>query len=583
MKILLCILLTNASAFATEVSSPATRLKLGVVQMAQATTLAANRDRIIRHIGEVAAGGGTVAVFPENVLTGEGDNDPMQIQAGVEAIRQAARKHAIYVLFGGQTSRPPKRPSNWLYVIGPDGRDLLRYDKLFDRPDAPLPGVFSIDGVLCSTYLCADRWLRAVQEIPVQEGARISFELSCNTANEWVAPFGWYWNVPQALRNNVWVVFANTGNSASGVADSEVPRDLRHGHSAVIAPDGGLVAAAHDDAAKIVFAEIEVGKATRTEALVRMEHPVLREFWETGQRLYRGDKVETPELAPVKFSPARITLAASMVRGDPAAMAAKVREAHAKGGDLIAFPAEALADSELPSMQAAARENKISVVFGAAHQDETGLHNSAFVIGPDGAVITRYDQLSATRPFAPGLNAKAMNFRVKGVPAVVTVGRDGLWTELSELAAVAGARIHVHLDHVGTDDTEGRMRRLQVCANLASYSTFTVIVNEAEAMIWDDLNGFEERRGGAEAKLIGDDVEVFSPFSANLVAHISAREEGRPTPANSLVVATRTVSGPNPHYARLIASKNPRMAAWFRFGASLLAPKKELPQAESAQ
>ena len=334
---------------------------------------------------------------------------------------------------------PQKRVTYWLYVIGPDGGDLLRYEKLFDQPQAPIPGVFAIDGVPCSTYLCADRWLRGVQEIPIQQGARVSFELSCNTANEWVAPFAWYWNVPQALRNNVWVVFANTGNTVAGVADSGVPGDLRHGHSAVIAPDGRLVAAARDDVAKIVFADIDVGEAMRAEALARAAHPVLRGFWDAGVRLHRGEAVEAPALAPIKFSPTPITLAVSPVTGDATAMAAKVREARAKGADLITFPARAIAESALPSVQAAARENQITVVFGAEHRDTSGLHNSAFVIGPDGALLTRYDQLSATAPFAPGLNPAAMRFRAKDVRAVVTIEHDGLWTELSELAAVAGA------------------------------------------------------------------------------------------------------------------------------------------------
>jgi predicted amidohydrolase len=511
-------------------------------------------------------------VFPENALMGEGENDPTQVDAGVEAIRQAARKHAIYVFFGGRSWFPPqKRATYWLYVIGPAGRDLLRYDKLFDQPQAPMPGVFAIDGVPCSTYLCADRWLRGVQEIPIQQGARISFELSCNTANEWVAPFAWYWNVPQALRNSVWVIFANTGNTASGVADSGVPGDLRHGHSAVIAPDGRLVAAARDDVARILFAEIDVGEATRAEALARAAHPVLRGFWDAGVRLHRGENVEAPALAPTKFSATPITLAASQVTGDATAMAAKVREARAKGADLIAFPAHAVAESALRVMQAAARENQITVVFGAEHRDTVGLHNSAFVIGPDGAPLTRYDQLSATAPFAAGLNPAAMSFRVKGVPAVVTLERDGLWTELSELAAVAGARIHVHLDHDLADDPDARLRRLQVWANLASYLTFSVTVSESEAMVWDDLSGLEERRGGGEARLMGGEAEVFSPFSANLVARAAA--------SSTLLVATRTVSGPNPYYSRLPASKNPKMAPWFRLGASLLAPGTELKPA----
>jgi hypothetical protein len=248
-------------------------------------------------------------------------------------------------------------------------------------------------------------------------------------------------------------------------------------------------------------------------------------------------------------------------------MAVKVLEARMKGADLIAFPAMAIAESALPALQTAARENQITVVFGAEHRDADGLRNSAFVIGPDGAVLTRYDQLSATAPFAPGLNPATINFRVKGVPAIVTIGRDGLWTELSELAAVAGARIHVHLDHDRADDADARLRRLQVWANLASYLTFSATVNVSEAMIWDDLSGMEERRGGGEARLIRGEADVFSPFSANLVARTSTN-----TP---LIVATRIVSGPNPHFARLVASKNPKMAPWFRLGASLLTPGTE--------
>jgi hypothetical protein len=248
-------------------------------------------------------------------------------------------------------------------------------------------------------------------------------------------------------------------------------------------------------------------------------------------------------------------------------MVKKMREARAQNADLIAFPAGAIAKSMLPSLQVGAKENKITVIFGAEHRSADGLHNSAFVIGPDGTVLTRSDQLSATAPFVPGTNLAAMSFRLKGVPAVVTIGRDGLWTELSELAAVAGARIHVHLDHDRADDADARLRRLQMWANLASYHTFSATVNVSDAMIWDDLNGVQERRGGGTAKLVGDPVEIFSPFSANLVARTSTNTQ--------LVVVTRTVAGPNPHYSWLLASKNPKMAPWFRLGASLFRPETE--------
>ena len=87
-----------------------------------------------------------------------------------------------------------------------------------------------------------------------------------------------------------------------------------------------------------------------------------------------------------------------------------------------------------------------------------------------------------------------MWFRVKGVPAFVTIGRDALWTELAELAAVAGAQIHIHLDHDVDDSPAARQRRLQTWANCASFLTFTATVSVLEAMLWDDLRGRDEAR-----------------------------------------------------------------------------------------
>ena len=150
----------------------------------------------------------------------DGDN-PALVDEAASAIRRAAREHRVYVLCGGASYSPKaKRDVCWMFVAGPDGREVFRYDKLYDKHDAKMPGVFHIDGIPCGTMICADRWLRGVEEIPIQQGAQISFELSCNFASEWVAPFQWYWYVPRALRNNVWVVFANSGNKVSGVSDT---------------------------------------------------------------------------------------------------------------------------------------------------------------------------------------------------------------------------------------------------------------------------------------------------------------------------------------------------------------------------
>ncbi|MBI5386531.1 MAG: carbon-nitrogen hydrolase family protein [Verrucomicrobia bacterium] len=552
-----------------ETNSTPSRLKAGLVQMALGPTIQDNRDRIVSGISKAAVLGVRVAVFPEGALRGNNGDDPALVEEAVAAIRQAARAANLYVVFGGATASPgDRRARNWMRVAGPDGGEVFRYDKIYDQHNARMPGVFHIDGIPCSAMICADRWLRGVEEVPIQQGARISFELSCNFASEWVAPFEWYWYVPCALRNNVWVLFANTGNRAAGVPDdAAAPRELRHGHSAIIAPDGRIVAAARDDVETIVVADLVVGEATRAEALARATHPVLRPFWEAGVKLQRGEAVEAPALLALQSAETDITVAVAQVTNDLMAMEAMIGQAHAKHADLIVFPARAIAATALERLQAAARVNRITVVVGMEHPGAGGLRNAAFVLGPDGGVLTRYDQLSAASPFQAGTDPAAMWFRVKGVPAVVTIGRDALWTELAELAAVAGAQIHVHLEHDSASGPEADLRRLQVWANFASFQTFSVAANVVGSAIWDDLRDLEERRAevrGLPRPNTGA-VEVYSPFSANLVARTGTGPQ--------LLTATRRVGRANLYHPRRTSGLNPQMDAWYRLGAAILHPK----------
>lgn len=547
------------------------RLKVGVVQMAVAQTVEANRDRIVSGIAQAAATGVRVVVFPEGVLRGQGGDDQAIVAEAVEVIRRAARESNVYVAFGGYTYLPHlKKAADWMLVVGPDGRDVFRYEKLYDNHRAAMPGVFFIDGIPCNAMICADRWLRGVEEVPIQQGAQISFELSCNFASEWVAPFQWYWYVPRALRNNVWVVFANAGNKVAGVPDDpSAPRELRHGHSAIIAPDGRIAAAARDDTETIVVAELDVSRATRAEAQVRARHPVLGTFWEAGVKLHSNQAVEAPSLKPLKSAETDITLAAAQVTGDASDLEPMIAQARAKKADVVVFPERATTESALERLRAAARQHGITVVVGMEHRGDGARRNSAFVIGPDGAMLTRYDQLSAASPFQPGDNPSAMWFRVRGVPAVVTIGRDALWTELAELAAVAGAQIHIHLDHDPANDHDAALRRLQVWSNMASFQTFTATVNVVGSAIWDDLRDAEERR--AEVRDLPrpgtGSVEVYSPFSANLVVRAGETRQ--------LITATRHLGPHNRYHPSRTANFNPQMDAWYRLGAAVIGPSRD--------
>jgi predicted amidohydrolase len=235
---------------------------------------------------------------------------------------------------------------------------------------------------------------------------------------------------------------------------------------------------------------------------------------------------------------------------------------------VVAFPARATEEANLPALQAAARESGITVVFGAVHRAGAENFNSAFVIGPDGKLLTRYDQLSAAAPFATGVNTAALWFTVKGVPAVVTLERDALWTEIAELAAVEGARIIVHLDHETETSEPARLQRMQIWANHASFLTFTTTVNDVDSMIWDDLRGMEEISAEYKGRprIDSGPVEVFSPWSANLVARATAN--------SPLIVATRKIpSATNPHHPNQTSRYNPQMEPWYRIGAKLIHPQ----------
>ena len=179
MKTLLAALLLTSLAIGAGGAEPATtagRLRVGVVQMALGESIADNRDRIVSWIAKAATRGVRVVVFPEGALRGKDGDDVALVDQAVKAIRRAAREHGVYVLCGGASYSPKaKRDTCWMFVADPDGREVFRYDKLYDKHDAKMPGVFHVDGVPCSTMICADRWLRGIEEVPIQEGAQVSY------------------------------------------------------------------------------------------------------------------------------------------------------------------------------------------------------------------------------------------------------------------------------------------------------------------------------------------------------------------------------------------------------------------------
>lgn len=580
-------------------TSPATltarqSITVGVVQQAREPELVANRDKIVRFISQAKARGCRLVIFPEDALGSPVGTSNEDIEKAVDVIRDAARSNDIYAIFCSSFVIPgfaPDRRGHCLRVVGPDGRILLRFNKLICNlpPSDPrrAPGVFYVDGIPCCAMICADRWLRGFEELPVTLGAKILIDCSANARKEWIPEFAWYLPVTRALRNNVWSIFCNMGEHPKGMDES------RHGHSAIIRPDGGFTAAANDLGDQILVATLDLSLANGAEARRRHNHPVFKPYWDLGRRLLQGEKANVSLSEPYASAQVEITIAAAQmacsrdISANLERMARLIGRAAENHADVVVFPElavtgaieadvsdadAALLPDALAKIQSQAQKHETTVVFGMPHIENAKRWNSAFAIGPDGKLLTRYDQMVVDRAdlFEEGSNAKSMWFKVKGVPAIVTIGSDARWNELGELAAVRGAQLLFSLCYDGSTSDASKLLRTQFWVQLASFCTFSATVNAADphdlakpgspanggSAIWEDFNGHKKTPAG--------NVEVFSQYSACRVMSAGSGE--------TILYAKRTMPKLNTYFSRLIARRYPHLEPWYHLGARIISP-----------
>src|SRR5262245_56187846 len=106
------------------IAAPPT-LKIGIAQLALEPTLAANRDKIVRFIGEARDAGCRVVVFPETALYWPTTTTKAEIDDAAETVRLATDRADLYALIGGLYKRnETEKPFERLLVIDPDGRIL---------------------------------------------------------------------------------------------------------------------------------------------------------------------------------------------------------------------------------------------------------------------------------------------------------------------------------------------------------------------------------------------------------------------------------------------------------------------------
>ncbi len=141
-----------------------------------------------------------------------------------------------------------------------------------------------------------------------------------------------------ARASDVYAIFCNMGQHPKGLDEP------RHGHSAIIHPDGAFAAAADDVGDQMLVATLDLSKADSAEARRRHNHPVFKPSWDLGRRTLQGEKANVALPEPYTSPQAEITIAAAQMacsRDVPAnleRMARLIGEAAGHRADVVAFP-----------------------------------------------------------------------------------------------------------------------------------------------------------------------------------------------------------------------------------------------------
>jgi predicted amidohydrolase len=474
-------------------------LTLGLFQMYVENDFKKNLTKIIEAITNAKLSGCDVIVFPEGALDAQClkslniEENRKKVSLAIEKIRRVANAEVIYVILC--TVYPMnKQYVNRLTVINPKGEIIFDYYKLHDLPGRNSSKTFSINGVIASAIICADRWIPSIEDLPVMEGAKVIFECSGNYYDEWIDDLEWYWQVTRAVRNSVYVVFVNTSSRYH----------IRgHGHTAIIAPDGSIIDSLQEEDDRLLVAKIDISKASRSEALRRFNHPTFKSFWESGINIIKGKTIEKPthvyrlisQKSPIKVAVAQMACSRK-IELNLKHMKFMIKNAKDNNADIIAFPELVVtgaydrdileADRKvlvtaLEYIRAVARQEKIYVIFGMPWYINGKRRNSAFVIDENGNILTRYDQIVVDKIhlFEQGRSTHSMWFTVKGVHSIVTIGTDVRWCEISKLAALRGAVLHFHICYDPGITSEAILKRKQFWATIANDRTLLATINAA--------------------------------------------------------------------------------------------------------
>ncbi len=149
------------------------KIRVATCQFAESFRPRRNAAVIVRYLRKAKARRAEIVHFHEACLSGylakddapaAKDIDWDGLRESAESICAEARRLGLWVVLGSaHRLTPPHKPTNCLYLIGPDGQVRDRYDKRFCTGGdlkAYTPGnrfaTFTLNGVKCSLLICYD-------------------------------------------------------------------------------------------------------------------------------------------------------------------------------------------------------------------------------------------------------------------------------------------------------------------------------------------------------------------------------------------------------------------------------------------
>ncbi len=237
-------------------------------------------------------------LFPEATLCGYTCDpeywkaaDPARFQAAEETVAAAAKKLNIAVILGSAHWESGK-VYNSLLAIDRDGSARGRYSKTYRAEKWPAMGhvlpVWTLAGVKSSFIICHDIRYPELVRLPAIAGAQICYFSSNESGLVEEHKLSAYHAMPvaRATENSIFLVMAN----APADPKNMLSPSQSHGNSKIIHPDGNVLAEAGYFEERLVSAEIDPKRATRSMARRAVdEGTIVSEWLRAGSRFVTGD------------------------------------------------------------------------------------------------------------------------------------------------------------------------------------------------------------------------------------------------------------------------------------------------------